>query len=559
MLHFKSYAKRVCSNKDVWVISCFFALACLLTWPFIIKPTTTITAAPYGDVSNSITKYNNMKRDHLKPFSSDTMTSVFAPSGVSIGVGVDRVSFLSSGFLFLFTFLFSSLIANSIFTFLGYFVSSTVIYFFIKSVLKSRRGAFYAGLVSTIFPLFVSLAHAAPVYIHLWIYVLPIWAFISLQSKFSLRSASLAALSILPGIFWTPYFMLHIFTIGFASLVAVFALHITRLSLKKLLVLAAIGVSWFAFAGLYYVVGMSTKTTGIPVRTLQEAYEQSSHPLMYLLPSSVTWWGTAGYERLVEIVPRAHETALYLGLSVIIIAILGVIIAFRSQDRRYRLLAYFGVVISVTGFLFSLAPMVHIFGITIITPNYVVTHFVPALRAAQRFAPVIELGLAMCGSIFIAHLFSKVTWKSMPYKEICFILILGVVSLDLSTKFLQLTAQIPNSPAVSSIRDKPDGLVAVYIGGLLNGRPAQIACGLQLLHEKPTINWCGMDTKIPLPLVFQVANLPLPEQAIALKKGNVRYVILDESSKEIIPSKIHLVENGYRRIASDPNYAVYGF
>jgi hypothetical protein len=132
---------RVKHNLQVWmkknktnirVFGIFFIFATVMTWPFAVHPFSTIVAAPIGDVFNSVTKFEVIKNEGLNPFIDGIATSIAVPDGIRFNVGVDRVSFFSTAFLWFFTILVSSLFAHGLLVFTAYLLSGFSMYLLVS-------------------------------------------------------------------------------------------------------------------------------------------------------------------------------------------------------------------------------------------------------------------------------------------------------------------------------------------------------------------------------------------------------------------------------------------
>lgn len=560
-MHYALFETWIKQHKiNLVIVSLFFLYAIAMTWPFAIHPFSTIVAAPYGDVSSGITKFDALKQEGLNPLFDWHIQTIAVPDGVKSNVGVDRVSVISTLFFWIVTNVTSSLFAHGIFIFLGYFLTATITYFFVKSILKSSRAAFIAAFIYSFFPLFISLARAAPIYNHMWLYILPVWAFVRLEHHFSKKKFALAILSVLPALFWTPYYSYHIFLIGLALLVVYLPLIYKRsginVALKSFLI---ISISWLLFCALYYVIGMSNDHGEVPQRTLQEAYEQSIQPLMLVLPGSFTWWGHEGYRLLCRLVPRAVDTNLYLGVSVLSLSFVGLVsLSIRSLRSRIpnqiQIFGLFAASIVFFTFAFSLTPTINIFGIDTPTPNYLVVHFVPALRAGQRLEMPMMLGIVMLASIGLYVLFKRIDKRFITFATIAIVAIIG---FDLSVKPPQLTSPAPRFLSMEILSRLPKGITAQYINGSLTGDPGQIACQMRLQHHQPIVNFCGLEISYPahqLQTIHQIALLPFDKQIQELESLRVRYVIVNKNDTSVTS---RLKSNKYHNVIEDQNFTVF--
>lgn len=517
-------------TKDIFIVCVFLAYSIIMTWPFAAHPMSTIVSAPIGDVPNSITKFEAIKNEGLNPFVDGHIQTIAVPDGIKSNVGVDRVSFFSTLALWLPTLVLNSLFAHGLFTFTAYFFTAVIGFFFLKQFTGSRATAFIGAVAMCILPLYISLARAAPVYMHLWLYILPVWAILRLGSSFNTRNLLIAIVSVIPGFFWTPYFSFHIMLIaGSCLLVLLYALYRKHGNKTSLIVAVSSGITWLTLLVVYYLLGKSSTYGEVPERTLKEIYDQSLHPLMLALPGAFTWWGEAGNKLLISLEPRALDTNLYVGITVLVMATLGVfaIIAKKVQGNL-RLFGLFAISIFVFTFSFSLAPTIAFFGINIPTPNYLIADYVPALRAGQRLAMPIALSLIMLMSVGLVWL-----KQSLQYRRVnpayLLVVFFALLVLDLSSKPPQLTDISPAPSVALTLREKPPGVVAQYINGSITGDPSQIACKLYWIHRKPIINYCGLEIFYPkgqLQTIHQLSALPLVKQLPKLQEFGVEYIII---------------------------------
>jgi hypothetical protein len=471
--------------------------------------------------------------------------SIAQPDGVANNPGVNRVSFLSVLYLLLASYAFGPIAAHSLEMFLGLLLTAFITFLFVRAVTKSALAGFIAGLIYGFWPLMLGIGRAASTYTHMWLYLLPIWAFWELARESTPRRAILAAASIVPAIFWTPYFAFHIFLIGLSGLLVASWYIARQLGMKKTLLMAgSIGAAWIAIYAAYYAIGITGSPDAVPVRSSADFYDQSAHPLMYILPGESSSWDHIAYTLLVRLVPRADHSSLYVGLSVVALALFGI---FQTLKQRGKALptakpnptyvaVVLGVVVATCCFVFSLQPSIPIAGLRIPTPNYFVTKAVPALRAGQRLAMPLMGALALLAGIGAYHLLNRFSgWR----KYVALAALICVLAVDLWAPYPQASSTLIYSPAILQLRDLPDGRVAQYEENSLVGYAGEIVCLEQLGHGKPVINDCGVarpttDLNLPPPHLAKLISLPLCEQLPALKTLDVRYLIVPNDNYEVL-------------------------
>lgn len=551
--------KRVRTHRvNIFVAIFFFIAACALTWPFLVHPLTTQVGANYGDIFGSISKFDAIKNEHHNPFVDGHLYSLAYPDNIQSNVGVDRVSFFSTLFLWVFTLAVNATFAHNMYVFLGYFVTAFIMFLFIRRYTASATLGIIAGSAFITFPLFISLARAAPVYMWSWLYILPVWAMIELTKTYSPKRLLIAGLSIIPGVFWTPYFMLHVFLIALACFIVYLSLyykHHRTLPYKQCLVL--IGVVAVT-AGTYVAVGHSSSASVVPSRPISDAYEQSLNPFMLITPTENTAITYPVYDTLIKpLRPRGMTVTLYAGLTICVLAILGTIALFRAKNlpKDMRLLGLFGLAVAVVSLSFSLAPTITLLGIKIPTPNYFVVHAVPALRAGQRLVVPIMLGLIVLAMIGIYTTTRKLRRRIRPSLAIaCFTILIGI---EYVTVFDQMTAPVYTSAAVSQLASAPKGIVAEYFNNSLIGYPGQLACKNYLIHHHQTVNSCSLDIYTDpgkWPVINGIDKLPLDDQINYLRHLGVRYIIVDSSS---ITTETIVQSQAHHLFATDTKFRIY--
>ena len=403
---------KIRHSPAIVILAIYFLLATFVTYPFLLSPRDTLTAPLLGDISGSVAVYGAFVREKANPFTATRLMSIAQPDGIANNPGVNRVSFFSVAYLLLASYAFGPIAAHSLETFLGYLLTAFIMFLFVRAVTKSTMAGFVSGLVYGFWPLMLGLGRAASTYTHMWLYLLPMWAFWSLAIHYTHRRAILAAASIVPAIFWTPYYAFHIFLVGVSGLLVACWYIMKKSGTKKTLLMAgSIVAVWIAIYATYYAIGTTGTSDAAPVRTLQDAYDQSAHPLMYILPGASASWDKGLNDLLVQLVPRAINASLYVGLSVLILAIFGI---FKTLAQRgdatpnaKHIAVVMGMVVATCCFVFSLVPTYTVSGHVIPLPGYLVVKAVPALRAGQRLAMPLMGALALLAGIGAYHVLNR--------------------------------------------------------------------------------------------------------------------------------------------------------
>jgi hypothetical protein len=504
----------------------YLAAALVLTWPWVAKPTTTLIAPLGGDVSTSVSKFSALLDSGVIPFFSDRLTSVAFPIGIPTTPGVDAAAAFSTLYLWIGSAVMGPVAAHGLMGVLGIFLTATVTYLFVKRVTGSMGAGLVAGVAYGFAPHLILMSWAATTYSHMWLLLLPIWGFWNLAQEPRRRTALLAGASLVPAIFWTPYFALHASVVGVACFAVIAALG-TRLGVT-LRMLGLATVPWAAAYVVYLAIGVGSSFSDAPDRPLTDFYEQAAHPLMFLWPGFASIWGDGVHEALVDLVPRAHNANIYVGLSVVALGAVGVWATMRHWVRRrlagrpspQAVAAALALAVVVASLLCSLPPRV--LNSAVPMPGSLVFEVAPGLRAGQRFVMPLMAGTAVLAGLGASAMLGRVRPRAVLPLALVLALVVGV---DLYTRPPLRTSEIPpSSPALEALARAPDGpVVHIQPQGFLGGVP-QRACLMQMVHHKTVVNACGFTTPGPL---IQVGKSPMCRALRTLRRSGVRYVLTE--------------------------------
>jgi hypothetical protein len=547
----------------------YLLLALATTFPFVVHPQQTLTAPLLGDVAGSVAKYQTLIREEGNPFAGPHLVTIGYPYGVSIPAGVDRIAFPYVAFMWGASLLLGPVAAHGLLTVLGYTLTAVITFLFVRRVTGSNGAGLVAGLAYGFWPHMYLIAAAAPAYMHMWMFILPLWAWFELAMAPTPPRGLIAGVAALPAIFWTPYYLLHVSVIIGACLtvVVVRALVLRQAGGRRLAsVGVALAVPLLAVAASTVVLGLSGHS-GVPTRALEDAFQESAHPLMYLLPGHGSIWGPAPYQLLVRLVPRAEYVNSYLGISVIVLALVALAAAFRDWLRgRTAALTSPTVVatllagaVAVSCFLFSLPP--HLAGNRIPMPDALVIAVQPAFRAGQRFVMPLMGGMAVLAGLGSSAILRRIRWPQLvPLVAVGLALVVG---LDLFARHYDgytgrpdsVTA-IPQLPALAALANEPYGATFEFVNrGRINIMSGINPCLLQPQHGKTLVDTCGLVSQSPEFSSWDARRScdTLAEMRIA----GVRYVIVDATLHDILSCFSGPLAGKADKIASDQLVAVY--
>lgn len=553
--------KFVTRHQGVFVFCGFLVAVLLITLPFALKPFQTLISPINGDAGYSSILFEAIKREHLNPFVDGFAQSVAYPDGITNNTGVNRVSFFSTLLLWAGTLITNAIFTHSFLAILGVVLSGYVTFLFVKRLTGEAIPAVLSGLIIMAMPAMISILFSASAYTHMWLYTIAVWCLWWLcldrpSMKRFLKAYGIMFLTL----FWTPYYTFHILLIVMAMSVVVAVLYKKRYGWRTaLFYLVPAAITLMIFAGIYYGVGITAEHAEVPARTVDEIYQQSSHPLMYVLPGmfTVAWQGA--YSFLTELVPRAAYTSLYIGVSTLIVAGFSLVLLRRdsgNKELKYGILL--GVTVVVVSFLFSLAPTVHFAGITIPTPNYAIAQFVPSLRAGQRLVMPLIAGITILLGIGLYFISKRLPHR---YGSLVIILLAVVIIVDIASFPAARYTVTERRDIFHELSTKKEGLTAVYLHNSLVSNPGQNICYPQFQHGMPLVNDCAIQRDPynfdkPKKTLASIVILPLCEQLQSLHKRHVAYVIVSKDDNIDITNCLD-DQHVYKVIMQDVAYTIY--
>jgi hypothetical protein len=549
-----------------WIIPVIYlGLAVAVTFPFVLHPQSTLTAPLGGDVAGSVSTFQTVVREHKNPFTVAHLVTIGYPDGVTIQPGVNRVAFLNTAFLWVSSIAFGALAAHGLLTILGFSLTALVTFLFVRRVTGSNGAGFVAGLAYGFWPHMYLIATAAPTYTQMWMLLLPVWAWFEFALRPTLRRATIAGLAPLPAMFLTPYYTLHVTVLtGACVLVVIIRALVTRRVTGRALALGGLAVAVPALAGIAVVVILAfAGQSGVPTRSLEDAFQESAHPLMYLLPGHGSIWGAGPYDLLVRTVPRAQFTNSYVGISVIALSVVALSAAAAllrkgagALSSPLVLATLMATAVVIACFLFSLPP--HLAGNRIPMPDAFVIAMQPAFRAGQRFVMPLMGGMAILAGLGVNAILRRVTSHRAALALV--IVIALVVGLDLFARRLGGTptgvTPIPRSPALAALAAQPQGPAFEFVDhGHASSISGMTPCLLQPQHGKILLQSCQLRAESSDVVRWDAARNC--DTLIEMRNAGVRYVIVDTSITSIVACLNGPLAGIDQEIAADGLLAVY--
>lgn len=363
-------------------------------------------------------------------------------SNYPYGESLKRPQFITS-YLEYFPYWFFSIMTNqlcglNILAFFGFVSSGLTMFGLVRWLLKSFGLGIFAGYAVAFAPYHVIKSETHIAYSYSGFFAALIWIFIAFYRKPSYKLALAAALAYASSFYFDGYFV-FISTVLLAILLLAlvasrlfdFRVEKSRLSFglyarkltdflrtnAKYLVLALVATA-VLLAPVVYVAhkygnkissGLSSSRSSIE----QEATTFSAQPLDYLLPNPFhpLLYGDYTQWRLHNVHnSNLSENNLYIGYTMIVLAVIGVVAAFRSRTRLpvsgIRFTVVTSLLIIIIAGICALPPRVEIFGISLQTPSALLIQVTANWRVLARLFMIIHIAwvlLASIGLYFLAR------------------------------------------------------------------------------------------------------------------------------------------------------------
>jgi hypothetical protein len=536
----------------------YLGFACYLTWPLITDLTHSIYGAP-GDPYGTMAFYSVIVHGHYDPFLPGTISQFAAPGGLTIPWPRDLASAPGTLALYTLTALFGAIPAYGIYTLIGYTLTGLAAFLFARLLTSNTWAALISGWVFAFYPFAAINGQGHIDFVQGWLFVLALWRCVELMWLPTRRNGIFAGLAVILCMWWSPYFILFGGLMYVVVTVVALILAWRSGSLRSTLVPQLIaGVIVIVFmTGLLALTTIST-AGGIGVRThnARELNVYAARPLEYLLPdiqNPLFGSDTRGYLHTLPLHGTGIETTLYVGVTVILLAIVALIATVRrklSPRIGSVVLALFSI--AVVAAITSLQPEVSIFGTKIPFPSHFITQVTTTWRVYSRFVIVVMLALAPLVAVGLTTITAGRSRRvSIAVMSLATILI----PLDLWAPQGGHIDKIPTPGIYKTLARQPAGLVAEYpLAAASFNTYSDIF--YQGTYDKPMINGYQEDSYQER-MALSLAVLSNPSTAGRLAALGVRYVILDASPASWGWPLAGKPGEGFRLIAHEPYASLY--
>ncbi|HYF24783.1 MAG TPA: hypothetical protein VD931_03505, partial [Baekduia sp.] len=456
-------------------IAIYLAYAIFVTWPLATDLDGQISAPSVaGDLGGAIGHAAEVVEQRLFPFAPVDLPEFDAPFGAPEPWVLNWATLPGTAMLYGLSYAFGAVAGHGIFLLLGFVLSGTAMFLLCRRLFGSVPVALLAGFVFAFHPMAIAKTEAHLHFVHGWVLVLPVWRLLEVAQAPTVRNGVLAGLAGAFAMWFTPYFIL-IGGVAFAvAAVAALAASAARGELRRgAAALAASGVPIVVLFGGLAVLALAAAGSGsgdVRTQPIDALYTYSARVHELVLPdrNNLIFGGaTEGY--LTEHLHGSNfsENSVYLGLSVLGLALLGAALAARLLWRERRAVAgdapvvaaVTGALIAVTATAFAAPPKVGVLGVQVPTPSYAVFQVTSTWRVYSRFALLIELGLCLLLAFGLVRAgFGRPrAWRAAALGALAV-----VVVLDLWARPDVRTTKTTPIDAYLWLRDHPGGGVAEF-------------------------------------------------------------------------------------------------
>jgi hypothetical protein len=508
----------------------YLAYALVITWPIGIHLQSAMFNDEAGDLAASIAQVREVIQDGHLPFLPGRIADFNAPWGLEETWVLNVASAPATALLYLLSYPFGSIAGHNLFTLLGYTASGTAMFLLARRLTGSAGAALVAGFAFAFYPFMVNKGSDHTVFLHGWVLAAVAWRYLELAERPTLRNGLLAGVAGAFMAWWTPYFILFCPVVVAALSVVVLASAHARGRLREALVPLGAGFAVIlalvgSLAVLQVAVGGDGGAGGARTHDLGNLVTFSARAHEFLVPDRNNLLvGDSTGPFLSE---RLHgssfsESSLYVGLSVLVLALLGLLAHVRQRltTAASRAVAA-ATLVALGGAAFSAPPQINVGGTLVPAPAWFVFQLSATWRVYSRFVIVVMLGLALLAAFGAARLLRG---RRPATAAALVAVMLAVVGLDLWARQPDRVRR-PVAPEIyTTLKGRPAGNLAEY-PVQPSAVPNATARFYQQAHGRRLFNGYPEDSDDES-RKLELADLADRETAPGLAALGVRYVLV---------------------------------
>jgi hypothetical protein len=537
----------------------YAVFALVLTWPLTAHLGSTVYLTPPnppgpGDVGGSIAHLRELVHGHHNPFLPGREHDFDAPNGLPIRWALNIATFPSVALLYVLAAAFGATAAYGLFDLLGYVASGVSMFLLVRWLTRSAWIAFIAGWAFAFYP-FAVVKGEHPNFLHGWVFVVMLWRFLVLVERPTLRNGVWAGLASVLCFAWTQYFILLGGIAFWTLVVATVVVGAVRSRLREhaLAVLPAIAIALGFVLGARALLLGSSENETLPTTAIVDIIATSARVPMYLVPPAHHLLSGLTLSYLNRHRFNSVEWTLYVGLSVLALALVGFVAACLRRFRPELVTAAaISTALVVVGFVFSLPPEKTFAGVTVHLPSWLIYHASSSWRLYTRFVMVVMLGICVLAALGLQALLDG---KSARVQFAILSMATIIIPLDLWDRPDVHTFRLDPPRIYQALRAQPPGIVAEYPLRSVAAVGHYRDLYYQSAHGKPILNgyYAGPDERRAL----RLDRLDYPPTARWLSTLDVRYVLVTPTT--LLPGVPSPGKpgRGFRPIAHDSYGTLY--
>lgn len=533
----------------------YLGFACYLTWPLVTNLSSSLYGGP-GDPYGTIAFFRTVVAHHYDPFLPGTIHQFGAPTGIPIPWSRDLASAPETLTLYLLTVLFGAIGMYGVYTLAGYTLTGVATFLLARRLTANAWAALIAGWAYAFYPFAAINGQDHVDYVHGWLFVLAVWRMVELMWDPTRRNGLLAGMAVALCMWWSPYFILF-GGVTYAVVTAVALLRAwrggtLRQALGPQLAAAIVVLVFMAAVGALASAG-GGEAAGVRTHTAAELSAYSARPAEYLLPdvqSPLLGHVTRPYLARYPQEGSGNENTLYLGITVLLLALVAVVAAARHRVAR-RLggvvlaLALLAAVAAIT----SMPPEARILGVAIVLPLHFIADVTTTWRVYSRFVIVVMLAVTLLATVGLDVLTrGRGRWVRIGLMTLATV----AIPLDLWDPQSGVTAEIAVPGIYRTLARQPAGAVAEYPFA----NPYYTDIFFQGVFNKPMLN--GYQAySFQERAALAVNQLDDPATAGRLATLGVRYVLVDAEPPSWNWPLTGRPGRGFRMITHEPYADLY--
>lgn len=544
----------------------FLAYAIFVTWPLATDLGGLVSApTPAGDLGGAIGHAAQVVEHRIFPFAPATLPEFDAPFGSPEPWVLNWATLPGTAMLYGLSYVFGAIAGHGIFLLLGFVLSGTAMFLLCRHLFGNTPVALLAGFVFAFHPFAIAKTEAHTHFVHGWVLVLAAWRMLELARDPSVRNGLLAGAATTFAMWFTPYFVL-IAGVEFAALALVVVATLAaqrrlRSALAGLAAAVAPMVVFLGGAGILTVLASGEGTGGVRTQPIEALYAYSARVHEFVLPDrNNLLFGDSTVDYLTRNLHGSNfsENSIYLGLSVLALAVLGALVLARLVWRERReaasdagvVAAVAGAVVAVVGVLFSAPPKVAVLGVMVPMPSLAVFEVTTTFRVFTRFVVLIELGLALLLAFGLARLLRG---RGAPLRAAVVGALAVVLVLDLWARPEVRAVKADPIDAYVWLKDNPGGGVVDYPIQPASS-PGYAPLFWQQFHDHPVLQGYveGSESESRK---LELKDPTDGEAAADLAALGVKYAVVH--SNALGPGQPDLAEHGFRLRLSRPDASIW--